>query len=105
MKRALIDPRQNRVAQVIDTASEREFSVAEPLFWMDAANAVTPETHFWNGNVIQPKPAPPPPPTPAERVENERRAAFNTGLLRVLAERFGVTEQALITEIKTKVQQ
>lgn len=35
MKRALIDPRHNRVAQVVDPAAEREFSVAPPLFWMD----------------------------------------------------------------------
>lgn len=48
--RALIDPRQNRVCQV----QQDEFAVAEPFFWVDCDEAVTPETHdYVDGDFVE----------------------------------------------------
>jgi hypothetical protein len=64
MKYALISPQENdRFCQVEDTA----FSVAAPLFWIECAGDVTPETHrYVDGAFELIPPPPPPPPAPPE---------------------------------------
>lgn len=52
MKRALIDPRNGMVAQVVDAD---EFPVAEPLFWADAPDdAVAGMSKWVDGMVTSP---------------------------------------------------
>ncbi len=104
MKRALIDPRTDRLVQV--ELVENEFSVAAPLFWIDVADEVTIETHIYDGTQVVVRPPPPPPPTIDNLVAEEFNArVFAKGLVRLLAERFNVTEQQVLNTIITKAKQ
>lgn len=62
MKKALIDP-NGILVQVEDT----EFAVADPFYWIDVADDVTPATHIWDGISIVIKP-----PIPLNQVKNEK---------------------------------
>lgn len=55
----------NRIAEV----RAEEFPVASPLFWVDCAEDVTPETHYYD-NGIQASPVPPAP-TDRELLERQ----------------------------------
>ena len=49
--RALIDPRSNRVCQV----AEADFSVSDPLFWVDCDDTIVPDQHTYaDGAFIAP---------------------------------------------------
>lgn len=50
MKRALIDPNNNRVCEVVTPGDE--FEVAAPLFWTNADDSVTPDTHRYEGGSV-----------------------------------------------------
>ena len=54
MKKALIDPRDNRFYQA--TGDAVPFPFAAPFTWIDCADDVTPETHNYNGSGFVPKP-------------------------------------------------
>ena len=47
MKRALIDPKQGRVAQIV--ALGEEFPVAKPLIWVDAPADAKADASEWDG--------------------------------------------------------
>ena len=77
MKKALIDP-NGILVQVEDT----EFAVADPFYWIDVADDVTPTTHIWNGTAVVIAPPPPPPPVPTVvTMRQARLALLGSGLL------------------------
>jgi hypothetical protein len=43
-------------AQRIAWVCEQEYPNAQPLFWIDCDDSVTPDTHYWDGNQILLKP-------------------------------------------------
>lgn len=59
--KALIDPRVDRVVQIVDGAIE--FPVSLPLFWVDAPEQVTTQYTFVNSEFVPPVSPPPPPRT------------------------------------------
>lgn len=80
MNRALIDPRFNRVAQVIDPATEREFSVAPPLFWTDAADEVVADDFEFEpdtGTIVMAPRHPEHPERIARETEAQKRGEYD----------------------------
>lgn len=86
-RRALIDPRFDRVCQIIDVANEDQFAVAAPLFWTGAPDNVTDRWTYVDGVFLEP-PADPVPP----RLLSPRQ--FRLRLTE--AEQTAITEAAMI---------
>lgn len=82
MKKALLEP-NGRIAQIEPVNQEPQsegipFPVAPPLFWVDCAEDVTMQTHYFDGTSFVLKPPPPPAMTAAE-LEQQALLALNGG--------------------------
>jgi hypothetical protein len=68
MKKALIDPRSSRIAQVM--AVDEVFPVGPPLYWKDCADGVQADKYVLSGEQILPKQETgnPPPKSETERL-------------------------------------
>lgn len=68
--KALISPNERvatsdgNVGTRIADVSGAAYPVAEPFYWLDCADDVTRDTHYFDGSAIVPMPPPPPPPEP-----------------------------------------
>lgn len=89
--RALIDPRENRVAQLVE--DENEFAVAAPLFWTDAPAGVTTQWTYQDGEFL------PPPEPPQEEIDRARFRKLRERILTDIAAG-DIPDAALRTELQ-----
>jgi hypothetical protein len=81
MKRALVDPRFDRIAQIIDPTVEDQFEVAPPLVWRNVPDgATTQDTYTIGGWEKFVRPPVPPVPKRSE-MDPLARALIAKGVL------------------------